>query len=308
MDCPAIDGAAGQPAFRTISPEASGPLHVLERNDSLPSEVGSGAVFDGSDASGSSSTASPSCRPDDELDTSHEGAVSAAVGEEATTRWPTSSAPIAITTKLTCEGTQLSLVREISCGDETVVEVVCWSRSHVDIASAQDVFEVMAPLQTRFPFWSVGAIAIGAGWLAPQLEAVIAERLNELAEERERTSRELEKERLRQKEEQEAETGISAYFREKKGSYLLTLERGSDHDTPIWSISLEEAWERDRFWDWLCWQTERFEEFAEFMRDGCRLELERKLLREMLVTEQAVKKQGLGSGGRRPLRFWRGEL
>jgi hypothetical protein len=37
-------------------------------------------------------------------------------------------------------------------------------------------------------------------------------------------------------------------------------------------------------------------------------EVGRELLYEMLTTEQAVKKRGLGAGGRRPLLFWRGDL
>jgi hypothetical protein len=127
-------------------------------------------------------------------------------------------------------------------------------------------------------------------------------------EERERVAGALEQERLHVETEQKAETTIAIYFREKKGCYLLVLERGSLKAKPIWTISFAESWERDRFWDWLGWQEERFEEFAQFTQVGCRLELERRLLREMLVTEQAVKKQGLGSGGRRSLRFWRGEL
>ncbi len=37
------------------------------------------------------------------------------------------------------------------------------------------------------------------------------------------------------------------------------------------------------------------------------LQLERRLLREMQETEIRIKRAGLSAGGRRPLRFYRGE-
>jgi len=223
--------------------------------------------------------------------------------------WPTDhGARPEVVVRLDLVGDAVRLIRAIECGGEPVVEVEAWRSSYESLEQAADTHEALSSRENEFSYWSAGALVFGPEWVIRATTDMVEEFIWQRNQERERVARELEKERVRLEEEQEAETGISVYFREKKGSYLLTLERGSDEAEPVWSISFEESWERDRFWDWLGWQSERFEEFAESMRNGSRLDLERRLLREMLVTEQAVKKQGLGSGGRRPLRFWRGEL
>lgn len=69
----------------------------------------------------------------------------------------------------------------------------------------------------------------------------------------------------------------------------------------------DEGWERDRVWDWLRWQTRRFEDIRLRIDGIGAAAVERELLHEMLVTENRVRKTGLGAGGRRPLRFWRGD-
>lgn len=223
--------------------------------------------------------------------------------------WPqTDGIQPEIVVRLDLVGDVVRLIRAIECGGESVVEVEAWRSSHESLEQAADTYEALSSREDEFAYLSVGALVFGPEWVTQATTGMVEKFIWQRNQERERVARELEKERVRLEEEQEAETSISVYFREKKGAYLLTLERGSNEAEPVWSISFEESWERDRFWDWLGWQNERFEEFAEFMRDGSRLDLERRLLREMLVTEQSVKKQGLGSGGRRPLRFWRGEL
>lgn len=223
--------------------------------------------------------------------------------------WPqTDSLRPEVVVRLDLVGDAVRLIRAIECGGESVVEVEAWRSSYESLEQAAATHEALSSRKDKFSYWSVGALVFGPEWVIRATTDMVEKFVWQRNQERERVARELEKERVRLEEEREAETSISVYFREKKDSYLLTLERGSDEAEPVWSISFEESWERDRFWDWLGWQNERFEEFAEFMRNGSRLDLERRLLREMLVTEQAVKKQGLGSGGRRPLRFWRGEL
>ncbi len=76
----------------------------------------------------------------------------------------------------------------------------------------------------------------------------------------------------------------------------------------IWSITFGEAWERDRFWDWLKWQRPRFNDFVEILDASDATTLRSRLLREMLETEQAARKNKLATTGRRPLRFWCGEV
>lgn len=225
--------------------------------------------------------------------------------------WPPSGLAGAVTeivVRLEIDDTALRLVRAIEYAGAPVTEIEAWRLECDNDSRTADSYEALSSKQEFFSYWSVGVLVFGREWLNRTTIGMIHAFIEERDEERERLAGEAEKERLRQEDARVAETRIAAYFREKKGNFLLELERGSIKAKPIWSIAFEESWERDRFWDWLGWQTDRFEEFADFMRDGCKLELERKLLREMLVTEQAVKKQGLGSGGRRPLRFWRGEL
>jgi hypothetical protein len=148
-------------------------------------------------------------------------------------------------------------------------------RGYTHSSSARDAYEALSHQQDSFTYWSVGATAIGTAWLTSIVSAVVSEYAIERGHAQANADRE--------------------------------AEYGTD-DGRFWSIAFDEAWERDRFWDWFSWQTERFQEFADHMKDGDRLDLERKLLKEMIVTEQAVKKQGPGAGGRRPLRFWRGEV
>ena len=203
--------------------------------------------------------------------------------------------------------TTVTLVRMIECGQEVAFRHPVWARSYVDATVAADAFEALDSKRDHLLHWAVGVAAFGSKWLDATIGDMVEKFVERRTADRERVARDIEKERARLEEERAAKTRIAAYFRKNDDEYVITIERGSD-DEALWSIAFEESWERDRFWDWLCWHTDRFEEFAAFMKEGSRLDLERKLLREMLVTEQAVKKQGLGSGGRRPLRFWRGEL
>jgi hypothetical protein len=223
--------------------------------------------------------------------------------------WPTDKgAQIQTVVRLELVGEVVRLIRAIECGDETVAEIEAWRLPCDTLEQAVDAHEALSSKQDKFSYWSVGALAFGHEWATRATIGLIADFVDVRDEERERAALEAENESVRLEKKRTADIRISGYFREKKGRYLLELERGCVKAKPIWSIAFKGSWERDRFWDWLRWQTDRFEEFAEFMRDGSALDLERRLLREMLVTEQAVKKQGLGSGGRRPLRFWRGEL
>lgn len=99
---------------------------------------------------------------------------------------------------------------------------------------------------------------------------------------------------------------VESFVFERGGRFGLNLKRASDID-PVWEISFRERWERERFRDWFRCQDHRFAEWADHA-DGHRGRvLERLLLAEMLETEKRVKVAGLGAGGRRPLRFYRGE-
>jgi len=208
---------------------------------------------------------------------------------------------------LELDGATVRLVRELRCNGVPVVRMSAWSATYTDPSSASDAHQALSLREDRFTYWSVGATAMGAAWLTPVVSALVSEHVLELEQARANAEREAEEARVLAAQELAAAAKITAYFKMLKKRFAVTLEYGTDNGR-FWSIGFDEAWERDRFWDWFSWQTGRFQEFAEYMRDGERLDLERKLLKEMLVTEQTVKKQGLGAGGRRPLRFWRGEV
>ncbi len=99
---------------------------------------------------------------------------------------------------------------------------------------------------------------------------------------------------------------IESFLDHADGWFGLNLRRGNEQK-PFWVIRFRERWELERFRDWFRCQSPRFTAWAEFLETNNAASLERMLLREMLETERRVKKAGLGGGGRRPLRFWRGD-
>lgn len=211
-------------------------------------------------------------------------------------------------TRLDAEGTTVRLVRELACGGRPLLAAAVWSQDYGDVSTAEAAFEAIGAHAQKFEHWGVAAQAMGAGWLAPTLADIVDRHVEEVREERERLARDKAAEEAKAERKRLAAVTISAHLRERKGRFVIDLDRGGADGERIWSTGFDERWERDRLWDWLRWRTERFEEFAAFLREAGDLDLERRLLREMLATEQLVKKQGLGSGGRRPLRFWRGAL
>lgn len=216
--------------------------------------------------------------------------------------------PIVCRVQLELDDRTISLARMLSSGACTVLRAVVWSRSYDAVPQADDAYAALRERQGAFGYWATGAAVFGQDWLNPTISILIEEYIDQRDQKREELARELETERGKLNREEAARAIINAYFVTKDDRFVIALDRGARRSEKVWSITFDEAWERDRFWDWLKWQRGRFDEFAESMRSGSRLELERQLLREMLATERDVKKQGLGSGGRRPLRFWRGEL
>jgi hypothetical protein len=116
-----------------------------------------------------------------------------------------------------------------------------------------------------------------------------------------------ERERRRLREEADRRSvSIDSFLVDAGGQFGLDLRRFGAK-TGFWRIMFRERWERERFRDWFRLQRARFEEFAVFLDEHDAVALERQLLAEMLDTERRIKAAGRGAGGRRPLRFWRGE-
>lgn len=100
---------------------------------------------------------------------------------------------------------------------------------------------------------------------------------------------------------------ITLFILDKKGCRPgLSLESG-DASKPFFVMRFSEKWERERVLDWLRCQKERFIDFRELVGLEGSAALEREIIAGMRGTEAEVKARGLSSGGRRPLRFWRGE-
>jgi len=88
---------------------------------------------------------------------------------------------------------------------------------------------------------------------------------------------------------------------------VLDLRQGGDQAKPFLRLRFDQAWERDRVWDWVSFQDDHWHAWKAHRDEHGEDSLERLILSGMIETERRVKKAGLGSGGRRPLRFWRGD-
>lgn len=130
-----------------------------------------------------------------------------------------------------------------------------------------------------------------------------------------RAAAEHERDRIEREREQRADAREQArlarqielfYYDPKKKPPSLGLERGNE-SSPFFRMTFTEKWERDRVLDWLRNRRELFAEMEELWSEHGSLALERHILAGMRETERDVKARGISAGGRRPLRFWRGE-
>ncbi len=158
-------------------------------------------------------------------------------------------------------------------------------------------------MMTNPPSWSMwGRLSLRVG---PEAAGRL---IMKAADEHERVR--IEQERLRrenQKEQARLSRQITLYYYDpKKKAPSLGLERGSEN-SPFFRMTFTEKWERDRVLDWLTNQRAHFADMEELCAKHGALALERHILAGMRETERVVKARGDSAGGRRPLRFWRGE-
>jgi len=100
---------------------------------------------------------------------------------------------------------------------------------------------------------------------------------------------------------------VDLFLHDERGKHpRLSLESGDEHK-PFFVMRFTERWERDRVVDWLRWQKGSYVAFRDLVAREGAIALEREILSAMRAFEAAAKKRGIASGGRRPLRFWRGE-
>jgi hypothetical protein len=178
--------------------------------------------------------------------------------------------------------------------------VVVWQVGVESVKSAKALHAWMWSNPGDWSYWGRIAQRLGPDALTPMiLDAAEshAKAVQKATEERRKEARE--QARLAR------QITLFSYDPKKKQPYL-GLERGSE-SRPFFRMTFTERWERDRVVDWLRHQKPQFGEMEQIFTELGALELERHILAGMRETERDVKVRGLSAGGRRPLRFWRGE-
>jgi hypothetical protein len=198
------------------------------------------------------------------------------------------------------EAACVRIVREVRCGDAVLAERVVWSRTLAPHAGAA-LLEVMQSLGPGLLLASEAAAVLPPRHAEALLDKMVADELDERRIAEEEAAEEVERAALKARKTRE----IDVFFTGTKRTPVLEMRRGSR--ATFFDLGFGAEWERERFWDWLKWQTGRFEDIAADVATHGAEQVRQALLHEMLSTEQAVKKRGLGAGGRRPLIFWRGE-
>jgi len=175
-----------------------------------------------------------------------------------------------------------------------------WSHTFDTAEEAEHCCQWMRSQPERWAYWGRLASVLGPVYVTAIVSKGVAE---------EAIRRRKEEAAAREAAEQDARLSlvIESYLVERRGRFGVNLKRANEREA-FWDILFRERWERERFRDWWNCQRDRFQEFADYLEDHSAIELERVVLQEMMETERQVKKAGLSAGGRRPLRFWRGEL
>lgn len=201
----------------------------------------------------------------------------------------------------------VAIIRFVEVGGFVVASSTAWTASY---ASGEEALQRFLWLDARPAACTrLGSHAqiFGPEGVSSVIEVGVEVERARAAEKRIRVAEEADADRRRAEEEARLANSIDSWLVDRKGQFGLNLRRGNAKE-PFWVILFRERWERERFRDWFRWQRHRFAEWAEFLETHESIELERLLLSEMLQTERAMKKAGLSNGGRRPLRFWRGDL
>jgi len=165
---------------------------------------------------------------------------------------------------------------------------------------AQDIFDWMTTRPDHWYYWGRLVILFGD----QGVEGVVVQ---EALRNAEVCAAEAEQERLDQEDRDRRHMHIDLFTlddRNKRPGF--SLESG-DEDEPFFVMRFSERWERERVLDWLRWQKHRFIEFRYLHTEAGQVALERAIIAGMRNTETKVKTAGDAMGGRRPLRFWRGE-
>jgi hypothetical protein len=198
---------------------------------------------------------------------------------------------------LDVEASSVLLVRPVP-GHEGRREAI-WS---VDAGSsrARPVFDWMADRADQWPLWARLACLFGE----PAVTAIVVQGAERDAEQ---VAVAEENARLEAEERRRLHERVELFVLDPKNKRPgLSLESGDEHK-PFFVMRFSEKWERERVLDWMRWQKPRFLQFRALVEAEGSVALERAVIAGMRETEAELKRRGLSSGGRRPLRFWRGE-
>ncbi|MEO7469109.1 MAG: hypothetical protein ABIV36_19000 [Sphingobium limneticum] len=190
----------------------------------------------------------------------------------------------------------LQIHRRLADGAHVVVWQLCLDSRK----AAAQLHDWMRSKPDRWDFWGRLSFRIGAQAAGPIiLTAAMADEQERRAAEREDRNRQREEARLA------ATINLFLFTPARKRPYL-GLERGNESD-PFFVMKFDEKWERDRVSDWLAYQQGQFAQMEQMFQELGQLALERHILAGMRATERDAMTRGISAGGRRPLRFWRGE-
>lgn len=174
-----------------------------------------------------------------------------------------------------------------------------WRRT-LDPVDAAPTFEWMCGASPNWVLWGRLAVLFGD----EALDEIVIVAAGRAAEEAAIAAEEI---RMKEDERQHLHRTIGLFVLDPKSNRPgLALESG-DERKPFFKMEFSERWERERVLDWLRWQRSFFLEFRDQVETEGAVALERRIIAGMRETEADCRKRGLSSGGRRPLRFWRGE-
>lgn len=165
---------------------------------------------------------------------------------------------------------------------------------------ARLVFDWMAERAGQWPLWARLACLFGE-------QAVTTIVVNGAERDGEQAAARLEEARLREEDRRRLHQRVDLFVLDQKNKRPGVSLESADEGKPFFVMRFSEKWERERVLDWMRWQKPRFQEFRNLVEAEGAVALERVVIAGMRETEADVKRRGLGSGGRRPLRFWRGE-
>lgn len=200
---------------------------------------------------------------------------------------------------LDLEAASVLLLRHLPRREVDPATATMWC-SYVGEERARLVFDWMSKQPDQWPLW--GRLSCLFGEQA--VRAIVIEGAERDAEE---AAIRAEMARLEAEERRRLHEQIGLFVLDPKNKRPgLALENG-DENKPFFVMRFSEKWERERVLDWLRWQKPRFAEYRELVAAEGGVALERLIIAGMRETEADLKRRRLSSGGRRPLRFWRGE-